>query len=82
MESTVVVAGPGGRTGRLLLTCSSSRSAGSAWVGTSSVSISDITLTFPLTISSSLRSFPIWNTRLAPLREAGVWSLCHSWDTA
>lgn len=51
----------GGRLnlGVCLLTCSSSRSAGSASVGTSSVSISDITLTFPLTISSSLRSFPI-----------------------
>lgn len=58
--------------GRLPRTCSSSRSAGSAWLGTSSVSISDITLTFPFTISSSLRSFPICNTQWALLGEAAA----------
>lgn len=38
------------------LTWSSSRSEASSWLGTISVSISDMTLMLPLTTSSSLRS--------------------------
>lgn len=48
----------------VLLTCSSSRSEGSAWDGTSSVNISDITFVFPFTTSSSLRSFPICKSQV------------------